>query len=286
MVPLFRSSVARRSTGSGRNLTRFLRADRLNFSENCPVFGVLVLVAGPRSGPASGPPAMSPDSSAAPTGETSSAGSAGPASSPGAALLARVLAGEGDTLGPLLESYRNYLRVLANSQLDRRLWVRGGPSDLVQEAMLCAYRDFHQFQGTDERQLLAWLRQILIHRLHAFVQHHLGTRKRDPRREVSMEELNSALSRSSARLEHVLVDAGGRSPSSQAIHRERSVELANLLESMSADYRDVIVLRNLRGLSFEEIAEQMGRRSGAVRMLWLRAIDQLRRRLHVEDEGA
>ena len=42
------------------------------------------------------------------------------------------------------------------------------------------------------------------------------------------------------------------------------------------DYRQVIVLRNLEGLPFKEVAESMERSSGAVRMLWLRAIDALR----------
>jgi RNA polymerase sigma-70 factor (ECF subfamily) len=38
----------------------------------------------------------------------------------------------------------------------------------------------------------------------------------------------------------------------------------------------VIVLRNLQGLPFDEIAERMDRRTGAVRMLWLRAIDRFK----------
>jgi len=44
---------------------------------------------------------------------------------------------------------------------------------------------------------------------------------------------------------------------------------------MPASHREVIVLRNFQGLSFEEIGRRMNRSSGAVRMLWLRAIRQL-----------
>ena len=55
--------------------------------------------------------------------------------------------------------------------------------------------------------------------------------------------------------------------------------LADQLAQLPADYRDVLVLRHLEGLSFGEVAERMGRSPGAVRMLWLRAIDQLRERL-------
>ena len=37
------------------------------------------------------------------------------------------------------------------------------------------------------------------------------------------------------------------------------------------DYREVLILRNLEGLSHEEVAQRMGRDVGAVRMLWVRA---------------
>ena len=38
----------------------------------------------------------------------------------------------------------------------------------------------------------------------------------------------------------------------------------------------MIVLRNLQGLSFEEVADRMDRKPGTVRMLWLRAIEKLK----------
>ena len=55
--------------------------------------------------------------------------------------------------------------------------------------------------------------------------------------------------------------------------------LAEALSRLPEDYREVIVLRNLEGLSHEEVAARMGRGIGAVRMLWLRALSRLRREL-------
>jgi RNA polymerase sigma-70 factor (ECF subfamily) len=57
------------------------------------------------------------------------------------------------------------------------------------------------------------------------------------------------------------------------------VLLAAALSRLPEDYREVIVLRNLEGLSHEEVAARMGRAAGAVRMLWLRALSCLRREL-------
>ena len=59
------------------------------------------------------------------------------------------------------------------------------------------------------------------------------------------------------------------------------MEIADQLARLRPDYREVIVLRNLQSLSFEEIAARMDRKPGAVRMLWLRAIEQFRRTYEV-----
>jgi RNA polymerase sigma-70 factor (ECF subfamily) len=207
-------------------------------------------------------------------------GTSGPAppSSAGSARIADLMSSarrNGQQLGPLLQLYRNYLTILATAQLDARLRRRVSPSDLVQEAMLGAYRDFGQFRGQSERELLAWLRQILIHCLHHAYETHIRAERRDIRREISLDEMDRALDRSAVRLADVLAH-NGNSPSTAASAREKSVEVADRLAQLRPDYRDVIVLRNLQGLTFEEIAERMDRKSGAVRMLWLRAIDKFR----------
>ena len=80
-------------------------------------------------------------------------------------LLARARQARGEHLGALLELYRNYLHLLARTQIDLHLQGRLDPSDLVQETLLEAYRDFGQFRGGTEAELLAWLRRILVHNL-------------------------------------------------------------------------------------------------------------------------
>lgn len=194
--------------------------------------------------------------------------------------------GASDRLGELLESYRNYLRLLATTQIDDKLRARVSPSDLVQETMLGAYRDFAQFRGLSERELLAWLRQILVNRLHVFVQKHVLAAKRDVRREFSIQEIGVALARSSANLNAACLLADkAPSPSANVIRRENAVVLADQLASMTPLYRDVIVLRNLQGLAFDQVARRLNRSSGATRMLWLRAIKQLRDQMGAESEA-
>ena len=93
-----------------------------------------------------------------------------------------------------------------------------------------------------------------------------------------MREIGAALGRSSMRLESVLAGCGD-SPSDEASRHKRAILLANQMEKLPSDYREVLVLRHLEGLPFAEVARQMGRSSGAVRMLWLRALESLRERM-------
>jgi RNA polymerase sigma-70 factor (ECF subfamily) len=191
------------------------------------------------------------------------------------ALISRARRGSGDSLGRLLQMYRNYLMVLAGTQIERRLQPRMSPSDIVQETMLRAHANFGQFRGASEPELVGWLRQILVNNLAKFVEQHVLAARRDVRREVSIERLGQALEQSTIQLA-ALLPAGSRSPSAAAQQREEAVLLADRLAMLAPDYSEVLMLRNLQGLPFETIAEQMDRSVSATRMLWLRAIEKLR----------
>jgi RNA polymerase sigma-70 factor (ECF subfamily) len=192
-----------------------------------------------------------------------------------AMLLLQARGGASEPLGQLLQLYQNYLTILATTQIDRRLRTRVSPSDIVQEAMLAAHRDFNQYRGRSEREFLAWLRQIMIHTLHRIVDAHVRAKKRTIRREISLEALSQKFDQSAANFLSALIDPGP-SPSTPTRARESVVTLADQLAKLPAHYRDVLVLRNLQGLPFEEIAQRLDRGAGAVRMLWMRAMEQFR----------
>jgi len=192
-------------------------------------------------------------------------------------LIDRARAGDGSVLGRLLEGYRNYLTLLARLTLQRRLQGKLDESDLVQEAFLEAYRDFGQFRGTTEKELTSWLRKILAHNLANVVRHYCGTRGRDVRLE---RELEVELERSSQIADPGLV-AAQSSPSREAAHREQMVLVADALSQLPEDYREVLILRHLEGLSFPEVAKRMGRTLSSVDKLWVRALTRLRRVLGV-----
>jgi RNA polymerase sigma-70 factor (ECF subfamily) len=185
-------------------------------------------------------------------------------------LLEKARQGDALARGELLELYRNYLRLVARSLISAALRVKLEPSDLVQETFLKAHREFTQFAGRSEPELVAWLRRILVRSLANQVKHH-RRRARDHQRQESLEQL---LDRSSLALQQALASSIS-SPSEQASRREQSVLLADALNHLPDDYREAFIRRTLEHVPFQTIAADMGRSVGAVRMLWARAVKRL-----------
>ena len=149
--------------------------------------------------------------------------------------------------------------------------VKVDASDLVQETMLEAYRDFDRFSGTSEQEWLAWLRRILTHNAADFVRRYRGTAKRQPRREVSFRSPHGST-----------VDYGApepaapcATPSQEFFKLDAELRVTDALAKLPPDYQEVVVLRNLERLPFNEVAQRMDRSRPAVQMLWMRAIKRL-----------
>jgi RNA polymerase sigma-70 factor (ECF subfamily) len=187
-------------------------------------------------------------------------------------LLVVARAGSGPALGQLLELYRSYLTLLARLQITRRLQGKVDAADLVQETFLKAHRHFAQFRGLTEGELVSWLRQILASTLANLVRHYYSAQRRDVRLE---RELADDLNQSSRVLDRGLL-AKQSSPSQRAARREQAVLLADALGHLPEDYREVVILRQLQGFSFPEVARSMNRSVDSVKKLWARALAQLR----------
>ena len=85
-----------------------------------------------------------------------------------------------------LEGYRDYLRLLARTQMGPRLQAKLDASDIAQQAILQAHQARGPFRGTTEGERLAWLRAILANVLAAAARR-FEARARDVGRERSLE---------------------------------------------------------------------------------------------------
>jgi RNA polymerase sigma-70 factor (ECF subfamily) len=185
-------------------------------------------------------------------------------------LLAQARQGDQAALDRLFGMCRNYLGLMARTQVEGRLRARVDPSDLVQQTMLEAYRSFQRFNGATEGEWLAWLKQILNHNATDFVRYH-QTGKRQAAKEVHLG--NPADSSAGDGLAN-LADSV-ETPSQELMRKERELQIADAIAQLAPDYQEVIILRNLQRLPFDQVAERLQRSRPAAQMLWMRAIHKL-----------
>jgi RNA polymerase sigma-70 factor (ECF subfamily) len=170
-----------------------------------------------------------------------------------------------------LEKFRNYLRILAQLQLEPRLQAKLDASDVVQQTLLEAYQKQDEFRGSSEGERAAWLRKILVHNLADFL-NAFHRDKRDVGRECSLELVLQA---SSTRLE-ALAAAKGLSPSQQLQQQEQATRLADAMAMLAETQREALVLHHWHGWKLAQIARHLGRSEAAVAGLLKRALKHLR----------
>jgi RNA polymerase sigma-70 factor, ECF subfamily len=187
-------------------------------------------------------------------------------------------AGSNAALGRVLESCRTYLLVIAGREVRADLRPKVAPSDLVQETCIEAQRHFQRFSGTTKEELTAWLRGILHHRLQKAHRKFCAAAKRDLTRELPLDGFSSIVG------PMVKIEADATSPGSKMMAEEDAQILAAALTRLTADYQQVICLRNWELRSFAEIGRIMCRSTRAVRSLWSRAVQRLARELETCNE--
>lgn len=193
-----------------------------------------------------------------------------------AELLQKARSGDGAARDRLFAICRNYVTIAARAEVASWLRAKVDASDLVQQTLLEAHRGLAKFRGHTEAEWLAWLRRILDHNAADFVRRFHGVEKRRVGREVPLRTGNE----SSIGAPPPIDD--GESPSRLVMQKELQLQVADALSGLPDDYQEVIILRNMQRLAFDEIAERMGRSRPAVQMLWTRAIRRLQEALSVE----
>lgn len=186
-------------------------------------------------------------------------------------LLVQARKGDQAALDRLFGMCRNYLGLMARTQVEGRIRNRVDPSDLVQQTLLEAYRAFPRFNGATEGEWLAWLKQILNHNAADFVRYH-QTGKRQAKKEVHLDNQPSDASTPGGMAN---LSDSIETPSQELMRKERELQLADAIAQLAPDYQEVIILRNLQRLPFDEVAQRMERSRPAAQMLWMRAIHKL-----------
>lgn len=162
----------------------------------------------------------------------------------------------------------NYLISLYHQPLFRfvaRLASPEDAADIVQDVFLKVFRSAAGFEGKSS--VKTWLYQIALHE----ASNHRRWWYRHKRRETSLEEPDDNGVDLESRLE-----ASGESPLGQVLRHEQQRQLQAALRQVPEPFHAVLVLREIEGFAYDEIAEVVQARIGTVKSRLLRGREMLR----------
>ena len=174
----------------------------------------------------------------------------------------------------LLQRYRDRLRRMVALRLDRRLFGRVDPSDVIQEAFMEAMARREGYLREPAMPLFLWLRFLTGQKLLEVHRRHLGVKARDAGREIALHAGALPEATSAALAAQLL----GRmtTPSQAAVRAEMKVRLQDALNAMDPMDREILALRHFEQLTGAEAAEVLGIRERAASKRYLRALERLR----------
>jgi len=143
--------------------------------------------------------------------------------------------------------------------------------DLVQDVLVSALKDLGNFTYKNEGDFVRWLSRIAENRLRDNLDK-LHADKRDIRKEVRLNTHRPTIEDSFAA---ALEPIDATTPSAIISQREEFDKLAKAIDVLKPEYREVIVLTKVEGLSYRETGDKLGRSADAARMLFSRAMAAL-----------
>ncbi len=178
-----------------------------------------------------------------------------------AAFVAELQGGSEEAFAYLLGVYQNPVYDLISHIVENR----SDAADVLQEVFVKVFRKVGQFQG--ESSLRTWIYRIAFHEACNYRRGWLRRFRREP---VSLDEGTREPSTNESRTHtpyHILERA------------ERQELVRRALASLAQPYRAVVVLREIEGLSYEEIAQVLGVAEGTIKSRLMRGRELLRRKL-------
>ncbi len=187
-------------------------------------------------------------------------------------LLKKAQAGDERAFEELFARHRDYLLQVVALRLDGRIRSRLDPSDVVQDAQLEAFRRFDDYLQRRPMAFRLWLRKTTCERLLMLQRYHRQAARRSVDREIGLPDASA----------FVLVQqllAGGSTPSHRLEHSETARRVREVLAQLSEADREILLMRNLEGLSNQEAAEFLQIEPVAASQRYGRALLRLRKLL-------
>ncbi len=183
------------------------------------------------------------------------------------------LAKEGNqpALNQLCSVYGERVRRIIRFRLDRKLRPKLDSVDVVQDALILALGGLKDFTYRSEGDFLRWLSRIAENKLRDILDKFYAD-KRDIRKEIPFKKEGESTEGGFAGAAEPI---GTTTPSVIMRKKEALDRLEKALDELKPEYKEVVMLKRIEGLSYAEIAERLGKTTDAVGMLLSRAMAAL-----------
>jgi RNA polymerase sigma-70 factor (ECF subfamily) len=188
------------------------------------------------------------------------------------------MGGDQTALASLLEYYRPRLRQMLVMRIDRKLFARIDPSDVIQETFFDAQRQITAYLQKPRVEFYVWLRGLAWQRLLNLCRFHAKTQRRAMGRELSLP------AGSSTSLLHHLVTTE-LSPSGVMATREIQDTVQRALARLKDEDCEVILMRHFEGMTNNEVAQTLNLSASGATMRYGRAMYRLKEILQRELEA-
>jgi RNA polymerase sigma-70 factor, ECF subfamily len=189
-------------------------------------------------------------------------------------LLRDAAQGDETAVRCLLERHRDRLRRMIAARLDRRLAARLDPSDVVQETLADAARKLPDYLRDRPLPFFAWLYRLAADRLARTHRDHVASTVRGIGREERIDGKSHHEATATRLVDRLM--ANDTTPGRRMAREERRALLAGAIARMDEADREVVGLRYLDQLAFDEIAAVLEIGLSAAKMRHLRALERLR----------
>jgi RNA polymerase sigma-70 factor, ECF subfamily len=179
-----------------------------------------------------------------------------------AALLAALRTREPGSFEQLVRAHGGRMLAVARRLLSSEEDAR----DAVQEALLNAFRNIDRFEG--QALLSTWLHRIIVN----VSLMKLRSRKRKP--EESLDHLLPAFRDDGHFAERF--DSGSEPADQRLARQEEQAAVRAAIDELPDHYRTILLLRDIEGISTQEVADQLGITPNAVKLRLHRARQALR----------
>ena len=189
-------------------------------------------------------------------------------------LACRLQQGDREGLAVLFSQHRQRLWRMVNFRMDRRLFSRVDPDDVLQEAYLAAAQRLPHYRTESSQSPFVWLRMIVVQTLTDVHRYHLGAQMRNAARETALHGWHNPQT-TSASLAAVLM---GRltSPSQIVARAETFDQVEQAISGMEPLDQEVLALRHFEELTNSEVAEVLGIQQKAASIRYVRALKRLK----------